>query len=971
MMPLALSHPVSPKFPTSLLTILSPPKDKIILAYSDGESFERKPSCTCVLTCAPQPQGLSTDVYDDMVETDAALARALQMSFDNGHDDEEFSQFGSDGRSFSSSSPRRLDNPEYFENPFYRSREQMEQMQQKERTQHVELLVKHDEELQQFTRGIMATVCGKCRKILITSPGALVSHARALVSSPPAPVPPPADKKGQKPQAPPTATIIHSSVLCNACRSHTCMGCGRLRYPKSGQMRLGRPTRHHFRVAHCCAKGRLFLIWALLCGPEYYNPPRTASSLSSRLVDTSAGSSSSLPASPPAPGARGLAPARLAKIFKDHQARRAAESLANQSSSAGSSRGIGYGGPEDSGRFYDTDGKLRKPSVMKAKTRATPGNREQEEKRLQYAFGALSPLLPSVEWTEGRQMDSSDTQMVLAMLKRSPLLDKAAEYLRNGSMEECEPLIDLYDAILSFVFVVGQHPDTASVVFSPRLELPLEGALLPISFQTKKSAGVTQFGTLEPISDIVRTIGKQARQVLQHSWHGHTELDTTEGKRMLGLCTQFCEVSDFFSANRTQDTTMTGVPLTEDEAAAELRQWHRDNAVVEVPDSEFLASFALLNTPMAPAPSSTSAPGRMKRLVSEIANLHSSLPEGIYVRHISTRLDVMKAVIIGPKGTPYENGIFEFDIIFPAQYPQVPPTMLFKNTNGRRFNPNLYEDGKSKYFPSKRFTPSHDSLRAAALTLRAVCLSLLGTWQGERWQPGKSTILQVLVSIQSMIFCDEPWYNEPGRERSRNDAQSKAYNAAVRAMTVQYALMSWMPPAHRPVIAGNEVGGATGVPTVAMSSGLPSSGPIWSSSSPLAEAAAAAALADDDWATDGFDGFGAVSLASAPFSPPPPLPAFMPPTDLWLPGFPAATTATAAPIAPAAPALAPRTFSLIFPASGGLWTEVVDKHFGGNGRSIARTVQQWADEDISILDKSKWLKLALATYLPSGTLGAW
>ena len=35
-----------------------------------------------------------------------------------------------------------------------------------------------------------------------------------------------------------------------------------------------------------------------------------------------------------------------------------------------------------------------------------------------------------------------------------------------------------------------------------------------------------------------------------------------------------------------------------------------------------------------------------------------------------------------------------------------------------------------------------------------VCLSLLGTWEGEGWTPDKSTLTQVLVSIQGYV----PWW---------------------------------------------------------------------------------------------------------------------------------------------------------------------------------------------------------------------
>ena len=97
-------------------------------------------------------------------------------------------------------------------------------------------------------------------------------------------------------------------------------------------------------------------------------------------------------------------------------------------------------------------------------------------------------------------------------------------------------------------------------------------------------------------------------------------------------------------------------------------------------------------------------------------------------------------MIAGPENTPYAGGLFEFDCFLPMQYPNLPPLMNLCTTGGGRvrFNPNLYNCGK-------------------------VCLSLLGTWSGsaeENWQPRKSTLLQVLVSIQSMILVEAPYFNE-------------------------------------------------------------------------------------------------------------------------------------------------------------------------------------------------------------------
>lgn len=83
-----------------------------------------------------------------------------------------------------------------------------------------------------------------------------------------------------------------------------------------------------------------------------------------------------------------------------------------------------------------------------------------------------------------------------------------------------------------------------------------------------------------------------------------------------------------------------------------------------------------------------------------------------------------------------------FDIYFPSQYPNCPPLVNLETTGGGtvRFNPNLYNEGK-------------------------VCLSLLGTWSGtdgENWNKDTSTLLQALISIQSLIFVSQPYFNEPG-----------------------------------------------------------------------------------------------------------------------------------------------------------------------------------------------------------------
>jgi hypothetical protein len=53
--------------------------------------------------------------------------------------------------------------------------------------------------------------------------------------------------------------------------------------------------------------------------------------------------------------------------------------------------------------------------------------------------------------------------------------------------------------------------------------------------------------------------------------------------------------------------------------------------------------------------------------------------------------------------------------------------------------------------------------------------------------------MQVLVSLQAMVFCAHPWFNEPGVEQSAGtaagDRNSEAYNSNIRAHTAQHAIL--------------------------------------------------------------------------------------------------------------------------------------------------------------------------------------
>lgn len=77
------------------------------------------------------------------------------------------------------------------------------------------------------------------------------------------------------------------------------------------------------------------------------------------------------------------------------------------------------------------------------------------------------------------------------------------------------------------------------------------------------------------------------------------------------------------------------------------------------------------------------------------------MSSSIFVRSDDERVDVMKAIIVGPQGTPYSGGMFEFHIFFPPNYP-LDPLLINLETTGNgtvRFNPNLVSSfGERKEF---------------------------------------------------------------------------------------------------------------------------------------------------------------------------------------------------------------------------------------------------------------------------------
>ncbi|KNA04457.1 hypothetical protein SOVF_199360 [Spinacia oleracea] len=141
-----------------------------------------------------------------------------------------------------------------------------------------------------------------------------------------------------------------------------------------------------------------------------------------------------------------------------------------------------------------------------------------------------------------------------------------------------------------------------------------------------------------------------------------------------------------------------------------------------------------------------------KKIMQEWKLLSKDLPETIFVRVYENRVNILRAAIVGARGTPYHDGLFFFDVAFPSDYPARPPFVYYWSF-GYRLNPNLYSNGR-------------------------VCLSLLNTW--------------LLLSIQALVLNEKPYFNEPGYSgwsgRTYGEKKSLAYSEDVFVLSCKTML---------------------------------------------------------------------------------------------------------------------------------------------------------------------------------------
>ena len=377
---------------------------------------------------------------------------------------------------------------------------------------------------------------------------------------------------------------VNSHIKCRKCSKSTCIAC-----PGKGESTVS--DMNGIKVSWCCSRGRLFIIWVLLCGFD--------------------------------------------QVYCDRKRREASTSGANRSASSGS--GVGYG--HGFGSWVDNQpfgnlpsGPMRRGLAPEDGRKAKAENAEKRTDRFDMmVFAFLARLCPS----PGNDQDSSmllssfdvrPPKAVVSMLVNSKILDKAAELLRNDSLDNATQRTDLYMALIAFLKRVGVH--TASkqdVIFNDRVVLPDNVNLLTLSF-TGASSKASE--TASSLADGLRRLNIQSDMMMRGAQKARNEFQDKLGQDMLWLCREISDLSTHLQIEQWWAQT-----------AGKMSAPAVDYGVVEVSDDQIWPTYSYARE----ARGLTQSPaGRIRRLITEITSLKTGLSSGIYVKHAMSRLDVMK-----------------------------------------------------------------------------------------------------------------------------------------------------------------------------------------------------------------------------------------------------------------------------------------------------------------------------------------
>ena len=486
------------------------------------------------------------------------------------------------------------------------------------------------------------------------------------------------------------------AVMCSKadCRASTCLGCGRK--PTVGVNTMSTKTGY---LDWCCDVGRLFAIWIFLARYD-----------------------------------------QVELKMQETEASKAAEKVRNLAF-AGSNRhqrqdqkGKGY----VSNAGFDDIFAMLDESRMYGQRSVRAINFQSADTLTDDVLGQLltltSLLLPSRSRQPGSGFDKEPPSTLNAALRLGLLVDKVAQLLRNDSIADITKRSPVYFPALQFVKILVSHRSTSDLVTQERYYkrgtsglqvLSAPGVAGDIKGKGKATPqqlvvlGEAKDGNAPAVIKRLENLVKQSQIMLGFGRAEGTrrELGSETDQITMRLCETIVKVYDRIGCATPGTIGDTGdMSLTKGRGARKVKSWsefHREKcfdlteAVFD--QYHFNKNLDLLHSPK----------GRIPYLMKEMASMSTSLPEGVFVKASSEIPGMMKCLILGPDDTPYEGGLFEyevlanltrisvsltetrFDIGAASNYPEQPPAVFFRGTHSARadMNPNLHVDGKGDINP--------------------------------------------------------------------------------------------------------------------------------------------------------------------------------------------------------------------------------------------------------------------------------
>lgn len=373
------------------------------------------------------------------------------------------------------------------------------------------------------------------------------------------------------------------------------------------------------------------------------------------------------------------------------------------------------------------------------------------DKTLAALMSLLTELLPRPSGDS--LFDLAPPPLLKVMLRTSMLVEKAEELLRNDSVQDISIRSEMYITFMGLLQRICACSETEFLVTERRRKklhtigllriaksLPIPNDLLEFGPKTRgkiaaaaeerRRAEVLVYeenSDRKTLIEVSANLCTQAKFFLKGAEKSEgEEFDGTEATKILGICLEIVGIKEQFEKLASKAPRSGGSSSPEGIIENKNRH-HASSAVTEqriVPPQlefgyhgpiAFEYTENVLDThhyKLQAGNLQQSPRGRVLHLTRELATMSTSLPQGIFVRVEDSRPDVLKVLIVGPGGTPYEGGLYEwvsiravheifanllrFDIWAPMEYPISPPLCIFKTTGGGsvHFNPNLYNCGK-------------------------------------------------------------------------------------------------------------------------------------------------------------------------------------------------------------------------------------------------------------------------------------